>query len=171
MNDPTVLSRCERFVYDEAELLDRQHFERWLALFETDSAYWLPIDTTRREPHGGLNLVFDDRRRLEDRVSRFLSGFSHTEDPVSRTSQLLGNVRVVNPEEAATSFDWLPLGDADVVVSARTIITRLRRQVTDVLPGRVEWLLRPFGDSFVIRMKRIDLLHAQDPLPALTFLL
>ena len=37
--------------------------------------------------------------------------------------------------------------------------------------GRVAWVLRTAGSQFAIRTKRIDLVDADQALPALTFLL
>jgi 3-phenylpropionate/cinnamic acid dioxygenase small subunit len=166
-----LLLRCERFVYDEAELLDRGEFEAWLDLFTDDAVYWLPIDTSRREPREGLNLIYDDRRRLEDRIRRLRSGLSHTEDPLSRTSHLLGNVRLIDAPEAVSLAGWRPLGDGDLVVGARMVVARTRRERTDVFHGRAAWVLCDSGSQLAIRTKRIDLVDADQPLPALTFLL
>jgi 3-phenylpropionate/cinnamic acid dioxygenase small subunit len=170
-DDLELLRRCERFVYDEAELLDRGDFEGWLDRFSDDAVYWLPVDTSRHEPRGALNLIYDDRRRLEDRIRRLRGGFSHTEDPLSRTSHLIGSLRVLDAEEAAGLVSWVALDDDDVVVSARTVIARVRRDHTDVFHGRVVWVLRCSDTGFTIRVKRVDLLDADQPLPALTFLL
>jgi 3-phenylpropionate/cinnamic acid dioxygenase small subunit len=169
--DLDLVRRCERFVYDEAELLDRGEFEAWLDLFTEDAVYWLPVDTSRHEPRGGLNLIYDDRRRLEDRIRRLRSGLSHTEDPLSRTSHLIGNVRLINTGEATTVTGWVPAHDGDVAVSARLAVSRMRRGHTDTFQGRVAWVLQRSEGGFAIRAKRIDLLDADQPLPSLTFLL
>jgi 3-phenylpropionate/cinnamic acid dioxygenase small subunit len=166
-----LLRRVEQFVYDEAELLDEGRFEDWLERFADDAVYWLPVDTTRHEPRSGLNLIYDDRRRLQDRVSRLRGGFSHTEEPLSRTSHVIGNVRRLDAEQATGVASWLSLTEDDVVASARTVIARTRRRNTDVFHGRVAWVLRAAGTDFAIRLKRVDLLGADRPLPALTFLL
>jgi 3-phenylpropionate/cinnamic acid dioxygenase small subunit len=166
-----LLARCERFVYDEAELLDHGDFEAWLDLFTDDAIYWLPVDTSRQEPRGGLNLIYDDRRRLEDRVRRLRSGFSHTEEPLSRTSHLLGNVRLIEAAESASIAGWLRLGDGDLVVGARMVVARTRPGRSDLFHGRVVWVLCDSDRRLAIRTKRIDLVDADQPLPALTFLL
>jgi 3-phenylpropionate/cinnamic acid dioxygenase small subunit len=162
----------EAFVYDEAELLDDGHFARWLDLFDDEAVYWLPVDTSRSEPTGGINLIYDDRRRLEGRIQRLLGGYSFTEEPISRTSHLIGNVRLVDHEQASSLASWIALDPDDVLVTARTVVSRLRRGTTDVFPGRCTWILRPGGPfGYRIALKRMDLLHADQPLPALTFLL
>ena len=161
----------ERFLYREAALLDDGRFEEWVDLFTDDAVYWLPIDTTRREPRGGLNLIYDDRARLGDRLSLLRSGFSHTEEPPSRTSHLVGSVRVVDGDERGALVGWVALADGDVAVTSRQLIARLRREETDTFHARATFVLRPEGASYRIRVKRLDLLGADLPLPALTFLL
>src|SRR5436190_16333346 len=104
--DSELLGRCAGFVYDEVDLLDEQRFAEWLELFADEAVYWLPLDTRRTEPRRGLNLIFDDRARLCDRVGRLQSGFSHTEEPISRTSHLVGNLRLLSGERAEALVGW-----------------------------------------------------------------
>jgi benzoate/toluate 1,2-dioxygenase beta subunit len=166
-----LLRRCEQFVYHEADLLDNGDFEAWLDLFDAEATYWLPMDASRHEPRGGLNLIYDDRRRLEDRLRRLRSGFSHTEDPLSRTSHVVGNLHLVGRAALASIASWIELDDDDVAVAGRAIIARSRRGTTDVFHGRVAWVLRCGEGALAIRLKRIDILGADQPLPPLTFLL
>jgi len=155
-----LLCRCRDFVFTEAALLDAGDFEAWLALFDDECAYWLPIDTSRTEPHGGLNLIFDDRRRLEDRISRLRSGSQHTEDPPSRTVHLIGNLRLTDAQDQSA-----------IELDGTMVVAQQRLGVKREFHARVVWLLREDGTSFRIRQKRIDLIDADQPLPALTFLL
>ena len=168
-DDAGLARRCERFLFDEAELLDDGEFERWLGLFTQDAVYWLPVDTSRREPRGGLNIIYDDRSRLEDRVRRLRSGYSHTEMPPSKTSHLIANLRIIDSEDDRGS--WLPPDPSHVLVVGRMIVAQSRRERTNTFHARVVWTLLRSGAQLAIRGKRIDLLDADGPLPALTFLL
>jgi hypothetical protein len=51
------------------------------------------------------------------------------------------------------------------------VVARTRRERTDVFHGRAAWVLCDSGSQLAIRTKRIDLVDADQPLPALTFLL
>jgi benzoate/toluate 1,2-dioxygenase beta subunit len=166
-----LLGRCCQFVYEEAELLDRMDFDQWLDLFDEESVYWLPIDTTTSNPLDSLNLIYDDRPRLRDRLARLQSGFAFSEAPASQTSHMLSNLRLVTSAEYARSVDDRGLSDDDLAVAGRAAIARLRQGTCDVYHARTVWALRPAGATFKIRMKRIDLLNAREPLPLLTFLL
>jgi len=169
--DADLLERCARFVYDEAELLDSMKFDQWLGLFDEAAVYWLPMDAARNSPLDSLNLIYDDLPRLSDRVARLQSGFSFSEAPASQTSHMLSNLRLLTAVEYAHAVDDKGLQDRDVALAGRGAIARLRQGTCDVFHGRVVWALRPTGGTFKIRMKRIDLLNAREPLPVLTFLL
>ncbi|HVW41701.1 MAG TPA: aromatic-ring-hydroxylating dioxygenase subunit beta [Amycolatopsis sp.] len=171
----TVLSedltaRCARFVYAEAELLDERRLDEWTNLFAEDALYWLPMNPEQADPGDGLNLVLDDLPRLRDRVSRLTSGLAFSEEPHSRTSHLIGNVRLL-PGEQAGRLAGRPVAGGEHVVAARCVVGRSRRGTTETFHARTVWILRPTGDDFVIVVKRVDLLNAADPLPVLTFLL
>jgi benzoate/toluate 1,2-dioxygenase subunit beta len=166
-----LLGRCSQFVYEEAELLDRMEFDQWLDLFDEESVYWFPIDTTTSSPLDSLNLIYDDRPRLCDRLARLQSGFAFSEAPASQTSHMLSNLRLVTADEYARSVDDRGLPDGDLALAGRAAIARVRQGTCDVYYARTVWALRPAGVNLKIRMKRIDLLNAQEPLPLLTFLL
>jgi benzoate/toluate 1,2-dioxygenase beta subunit len=169
--EPELLERCAQFVYAEAEHLDALELDQWLAMFDAECIYWLPMLPGQSDAADHLNLVYDDRSRLEDRVSRLRSGFSFAEEPGSRTSHLISNVRLLDPNEAARAAGEHPLETGDVAVAARCIVGRARQGVVQQFHGRTVWVLRPSGDTFAIRLKRIDLLNANDPMTLLTFLL
>jgi benzoate/toluate 1,2-dioxygenase beta subunit len=163
--------RCTEFVLGEADLLDSRRLDEWTRLFAPDAVYWLPMDPAQALPGDGLNIIFDDRPRLLDRVSRLQSGLAFSDEPHSSTSHLLSAVRVLRAEQASAAIGARPLAPGEHVAVARTVIGRARQGRTDTFHARTAWILRDSGESLEIVMKRVDLLNAQDPLPVLTFLL
>ena len=83
-----------RLVEREARLLDQLLFEDWLKLFAPECAYWVPSTSDRGDPRREIAVMFDDRRRLEDRVFRLRTGYAWSQAPSSRTSRLVSNVEV-----------------------------------------------------------------------------
>ena len=71
------------FLLDEADLLDARRLDEWTGLFADDAVYWLPMDPDQVAPGDGLNIIYDDRPRLLDRVSRLTAGWR---SPTSRTA-------------------------------------------------------------------------------------
>jgi 3-phenylpropionate/cinnamic acid dioxygenase small subunit len=167
----TVESRYTEFLLDEAELLDARRLEEWTSLFADDAVYWLPMDSGQVTPGDGLNIIYDDRPRLLDRVSRLNSGLAFADEPHSATSHTLSPLRLLEGQRAQEAAGGRVPLPGEHAVSARCVIGRARQGRTDTFHARVRWLLRDSGDSLLIVMKRVDLLNAQDPLPVLTFLL
>jgi benzoate/toluate 1,2-dioxygenase beta subunit len=167
----TVLSACTEFLLDEAELLDARRLEEWTDLFAPDALYWLPMDPNQVSPGDGLNIIYDDRPRLLDRVSRLNSGLAFSDEPHSATSHTLSPPRLLSGERAIEAAGGRVLLPGEYAVTARCVIGRSRQARIDTFHARLRWVLRDTGDTLLIVMKRIDLLNAQDPLPVLTFLL
>jgi 3-phenylpropionate/cinnamic acid dioxygenase small subunit len=167
----SLVSRSADFLLEEAELLDGRRLEEWTSLFADDAVYWLPMDPAQVSPGDGLNIVYDDRPRLLDRVSRLNSGLAFSDEPHNLTSHTLSPPRLLDGEQARLAAGGRTLQPGEHAVAARCVIGRARQGRTDTFHARVRWVLRDSGDSLLIVLKRVDLLNGQDPLPVLTFLL
>ena len=98
VEDPAERDRFRRLVETEARLLDQLLFEDWLKLFAPECIYWVPSTPERGDPRSEIAVMFDDRRRLEDRVFRLRTGYAWSQAPSSRTSRLICNVEVFNSQ-------------------------------------------------------------------------
>src|SRR5689334_4900310 len=83
-----------RLIEREARLLDQLRYEEWLALFAPECIYWVPATPTGGDPRREVAVMFDDRRRLEDRVFRLRTGYAWSQAPASRTVRMVSNVEV-----------------------------------------------------------------------------
>jgi biphenyl 2,3-dioxygenase beta subunit len=142
---PTLSERAllqyevERFLYDEAALLDARDYRAWLGLVTDDIRYWMPI--RRTVTLSDLDLEFtkpgemayfdDDRTMLEMRVKKLEAGSAWSEDPPSRTRHLVSNVRVLSVVGDEIALD----------VSFHLLRTRLNSERSEWF-GRREDLLR-----------------------------
>lgn len=87
------VEEAERFLVMEARLLDERRFEEWEDLFTEDAVYWVPMDPSR-EPTDSVSIVYDDRKRLHERVYRLTKTPVLDQNPPSRTVRIVGNVEV-----------------------------------------------------------------------------
>ena len=78
------LPGCERFLLQEARLLDEARFDDWLALFTADAWYWVPSEPDQADPAETVSLIYDDRRLLETRVRRLRRACNATKGKVAR---------------------------------------------------------------------------------------
>src|SRR5262249_47985019 len=94
VQDPNERDRFRQLLEHEARLLDQMLFEDWLKLFTPECAYWVPATRDAGDPRREVAVTLDDRRRLEDRVFRFRTGYAWSQAPPSRTSRLISNAEV-----------------------------------------------------------------------------
>ncbi len=94
VEDPRVCARFHRLLDREARLLDQLKYEEWLTLYAPEFVYWVPSTPNGGDPRREVAVTFDDRRRVEDRVFRFRTGYAWSQAPPSRTVRLIGNVEV-----------------------------------------------------------------------------
>jgi len=90
--DPAVRDGFRMLLEREARLLDQLRYEDWLALYAAECIYWVPSTPNAGDPRREIAVMFDDRRRLEDRIYRLHTGFAWSQAPVSRTVRLITNV-------------------------------------------------------------------------------
>jgi benzoate/toluate 1,2-dioxygenase beta subunit len=94
VTDSAVRDEFRRLVEREARLLDQLKYEDWLAMYAAECLYWVPSTPNAGDPRREIAVMFDDRRRLEDRVYRLRTGFAWSQAPQSRTVRLITNVEV-----------------------------------------------------------------------------
>lgn len=123
------------FLYYEAELLDDRRYPEWLELLAEDFQYSMPLrmnvmfnDVDEREQtRAGSEICWfdEDKATMSLRVDQLMTGQHWAEEPVSRVSHLVTNVRLESVE--------LP----EVEISARFLVYRNRvADETDFLVGR-----------------------------------
>jgi 3-phenylpropionate/cinnamic acid dioxygenase small subunit len=134
----------ERFFSTEAELLDERRFDEWLDLLHEDIRYWMPIARNVRFDRPELEYTrqnsdaswFDEGKDiLRKRVLQIQGGDHWAEEPRSRTTHLVANVRVDKTE------------GADITVKSRFVLCAYRREHDfDLFVGkRVDVLRREGG--------------------------
>jgi len=136
---PTTALRAEieEFFYLEADLLDERRFREWLDLLADDLRYEVPVRrnvvSTQQVPRENTRpghdvLWFDeDKATLVKRVVQLETGEHWAEEPVSRVSHLVSNVRIIDVDLPA------------VRTTCRILISRNRvDDETDILVGRRE---------------------------------
>jgi biphenyl 2,3-dioxygenase subunit beta len=145
----------ERFLYDEAALLDSHQYAKWLELFAEDVHYFMPIRRTRSKREldqeftkPGEMAWFDDNKGvLAGRVAKLATGTSWSEDPPSRTRHLITNVRVVEDTGSELRVDS----------NFHLYRTRLKSEERSWIGSRQDTLRRV--DNGLLIAKRIILLE------------
>jgi 3-phenylpropionate/cinnamic acid dioxygenase small subunit len=94
VTDITERDRFRMLIEREARLLDQLRYEDWIAMYSPECIYWVPSTPKAGDPRSEIAVMFDDRRRLEDRIYRLRTGFAWSQAPASRTVRMISNVEV-----------------------------------------------------------------------------
>lgn len=145
--DPAERDRFRMLLEREARLLDQLRYDDWLALYTAECVYWVPSTPGAGDPRREISVMFDDRRRLEDRIYRFRTGYAWSQAPASRTVRLITNVEVF-----ATARD-----DARMVRS-NFLISEFWGDETRVLTGWAGHRIVRDGEAWKIQAKQVNLI-------------
>ncbi len=94
VTDVAIRDEFRQLLEREARFLDQLRYEDWLKMYAAECIYWVPSTPGAGDPRREISVMFDDRRRLEDRVYRLRTGFAWSQAPASRTVRMISNVEV-----------------------------------------------------------------------------
>jgi len=151
--------QVEQFIYHEADLMDEHRYDEWLALWTDDALYWVPSGRDDIDPKREISLIYDDRVRLQVRITRLKSGFAHAQEPKSRMRRVVSNIVTKEAE------------NGDIVVFSNFLLIELRRGKQDTFAGRTVHRLRPDNGSFRLASKKVLLVNNDEHIDNLTFLI
>jgi 3-phenylpropionate/cinnamic acid dioxygenase small subunit len=151
--------QVEQFLFKEATLADAHAYEDWLALWADDGVYWIPCNDDDTNPETHVALIYEKRSQLEDRIRRLSGDFAYTQQPKSRISRVIANIRTEN-------------GPGDLVRAYSVFnLTAFRRHKFEIFAGRMIHDLRPNGDDFSIVAKTVFLVNNDGYMSNMTFLI
>jgi benzoate/toluate 1,2-dioxygenase beta subunit len=149
----------ENFLYREARLMDENAYAEWLALWADDALYWVPAGDDEIDPSRQVSTIYDDRKRLDARIRRLLSGNAHAQSPRSRMRRVISNIEI---EES-------PAGE--IATHSNFVLGEVRRGKQDLFIGRSIHKLRPAENGFKMFFKKVLLVNNDEYIDNLTFLI
>jgi benzoate/toluate 1,2-dioxygenase beta subunit len=147
ITDAAARDEFRRLLEREARLLDQLRYDDWLALYAPECIYWVPSTPNAGDPRREISVMFDDRRRLEDRIYRFRTGYAWSQAPASRTVRLVTNVEV-----------FATTRDDSRMVRSNFLISEFWGDETRVLTGWAGHRLVRDGDGWKIQAKQVNLI-------------
>jgi 3-phenylpropionate/cinnamic acid dioxygenase small subunit len=148
ITEVAVRDEFRRLVEREARLLDQLRYEDWLTMYAAECIYWVPSTPTAGDPRREVSVMFDDRRRLEDRVYRLRTGFAWSQAPASRTVRLISNVEVF-----ATARDNARM------LRSNFLISEFWGDETRLLSGWTGHRIVRDGGNWKIQAKQVNLIE------------
>jgi 3-phenylpropionate/cinnamic acid dioxygenase small subunit len=149
----------EDFLYYEADLLDQRRFREWLDLLAEDLVYFMPIrrnvkfgqqaekENTRQGE--GISWFDEDKWTLSKRVDQILTGVHYAEEPLSRVTHMVSNVRLLDVSPSAEDAETVTVGSRFLVYQNRV------EYETCTFVGRRTDTLRRVGQSWQIARREL----------------
>ena len=151
----------EDFLYFEADLLDQRRFTEWLDLLADDLVYFMPIrrnvkfgqhaerENTRQGE--GISWFDEDKWTLGKRVEQILTGVHYAEEPLSRVTHMVSNVRLLDVQPSVEASH-------EVTVGCRFLLYQNRVEYENyTFIGRRTDTLRRAGASWQIARRELIL--------------
>jgi 3-phenylpropionate/cinnamic acid dioxygenase small subunit len=160
VTDVAARDEFRRLLEREARLLDQLRYDDWLSMYSPECIYWVPSTPKGGDPRREIAVMFDDRRRLEDRVYRLRTGFAWSQAPASRTVRLITNV-----EAFTTASD-----DARMLRS-NFLISEFWGNETRLLAGWAGHRVVRDGGGWKIQAKQVNLIDCDQSIrnPSIVF--
>jgi len=151
------------FLYLEARLADEARYAEWQALWADDGVYWVPATTDPNvDPERQISHIYDNRARIATRIKLLQTGYRFSQEPASPMRRLISNIEVTRAE------------DADLVAESNFLLAELAVQATHAMhlwAGRTTHRLTRVDGALRMRLKKVVLVNAAEPLPNLSFLI
>lgn len=137
------------FVLHEVRLLDDQRFDDWLALFDEDGRYWMPLERGQTERKLHCSLMDEDTLLLKVRIERLHGARTFSQQPGSRCHHLLQQPSIESRDEAAG------------VYVTRTAFHYVETRVDEqqLYAGWATHTLKATPEGLRIQLKRVDLVN------------
>jgi 3-phenylpropionate/cinnamic acid dioxygenase small subunit len=151
----------EDFLYFEADLLDQRRFRDWLDLLKDDLVYFMPIrrnvkfgqheDRENTRQGEGISWFDEDKWTLGKRIEQILTGVHYAEEPLSRVTHMVSNVRLLDVQPSVDAPQTVTVGCRFLVYQNRV------EYETYTFVGRRTDVLRRAGDSWQIARRELIL--------------
>ncbi|WP_208510337.1 aromatic-ring-hydroxylating dioxygenase subunit beta [Variovorax paradoxus] len=160
---PEEYHAVSQFLFREARLADESRYHEWEALVDDDMLYWVPRGEGDYDMTQHLSITADNRSRLRTRIAQLNTGERHAQTPPSKMRRVISNIEVHRFQ-----------GGDEYQVYSNFVLYELRMSSTRTLetwPGRIEHRLRWKNRELTMFYKKVMLVHGDEALPSLAFII
>ncbi len=146
-----------RLVYLEARLVDERRFDEWYALYADDAYYWVPLVPGQPDGEHHTSLMYEDKLLLRLRIERFRNPRSYSLHPPVRCLHVLQRPELEEADPAGNRW----------TMRTNEIYVETQGATKQVYAAVVRHVLSVVDGALRIRLKRVDLLDCDAPLPSI----
>ena len=141
------LAQIERFLYDEADCLDRGDLDAWIEFYTEDATYWMPVSPDQTDPKRHISLFYDNRLLMEIRRRNFGHEFAASMEYPVRCSHIISNIRVARDQASST---------CRVSSNFQAVVYYKEQQL---YAGKYTHDIVAVDDRYLIQHKRVDIIN------------
>jgi len=142
------VKEIEKFLYAEADCLDRADLDAWIQLYAEDGVYWMPASEDQPDAVNHISIMYDNRTLMEVRRHYLKHPLAPSLDYKLRCSHIISNVRIEHHDESSDLYSVRSNFQAVVYYKTQTLFAGVYTHE----------LVRQEG-SFLIKSKRVDLIN------------
>ncbi len=146
-----ALRGVERFLFNEAQLLDERRFSEWLGLWAQRGRYWVPRFHGQANPFDQISLFWEDSTLREVRVRRLENERNWSQQPPTRTARVVGNIAVQGLDAAG-----------HLIVRSVFQLTEWRKAQRQLAGAAWHKLAATEAGGWEMVLKRVDLVNCDD---------
>lgn len=146
-----------RLVYLEARLVDERRFDEWYALYADDAFYWVPLVPGQADGENHTSLMYEDKLLLRLRIERFGNPRSYSLQPPVRCLHVLQRPELERADPAGNRW----------TMRTNELYVETQGASKQVYAAVVTHVLSVVDGALRIRLKRVDLLDCDAPLPSI----
>ena len=150
-----------RFVRREARLIDEKRWDEWYELFAGDGFYWVPAAAGQPAPLLHNSLAYEDTLLLRLRVERLKSDRAFSLRPEIRSLHVMQEPELEKRDDERGEY----------LTRAPFIYTETRGDESQRYAATAWHTLVRSGSGLRIRLKRVDILNCDAPLPSIQLFL
>jgi len=142
----------ERFLHQQAELLDEKNWDGWLKIFASDGYYWMPAVGEQTDGDGLPNIFWENLDLMKMRIRRNNHPQAHSQAPNNRLCHVVSNVIIENVDP-----------NGDVIVRSRFHCAEYLRYEVRNFTGKYRHFLKHTDKGYLIALQRVDLVNREGP--------
>lgn len=158
MTANSTYQQAIEFINLEADLLDHKAYGEWLALWQREGVYVVPVDIRETDFANTLNFAYDDHAMREMRVARLQGGESVSSEAQDATVRSMSRFRLLEEDDQA------------IRVRCAMFLSEVRLAKPLLYPADVEYRLAKTAEGLRLHTKVVRLINAGHHLNTVAFI-
>ena len=150
------MEALRNLIHLEARYLNNADLDNWMSLYSEDGVYWMPLDSSQTDPEEHDSIFYEDRVLMEIRKRNFGHKLSPSMQYPIRSSRVISDIHL-------ESYD----NEKEIYILKSSFHAVLLYKEQTVFAGSYQHHIEQKDADYFIKLKRVELLNADMPLPSI----